>query len=100
MNEFIPKIKEITNGNPLKLLLHSIAFGTTTKFFGSEIIKNDSNGIVISKPYHENLIKTLENIVKNPKVIERYIENVKKTKVLYDNEEFDKILNIYQKLCK
>ena len=72
----------------------------TTKFFGSEIIKNDSNGIVISKPYHENLIKTLENIVKNPKVIERYIENVKKTKVLYDNEEFDKILNIYQKLCK
>ena len=72
----------------------------TTKFFGSEIIKNDSNGIVISKPYHENLIKTLENIVKNPKVIERYIENVKKTKVLYDNEEFDKILSIYQRLCK
>jgi Glycosyl transferases group 1. len=72
----------------------------TTKFFGSEIIKNDSNGIVISKPYHENLIKILENIVKNPKVIERYIESVKKTKVLYDNEEFDKILNIYQKLCK
>ena len=36
MNEFIPKIKEITNGNPLKLLLHSIAFGTTTNFFGSK----------------------------------------------------------------
>ena len=72
----------------------------TTKFFGSEIIKNDSNGIVIGKPYHENLIKTLENIVKNPKVIERYMENVKKTKVLYDNEEFSKILSIYQKLCK
>ena len=36
MNEYIPKIKEITNGNPLKLLLHSIAFGTTTNFFGSK----------------------------------------------------------------
>ncbi len=72
----------------------------TTNFFGSEIIKNDYNGIVIGKPYHKNLIKTLENIVKKPKVIERYIENVKKTKVLYDNDEFDKILSIYQKLCK
>ena len=72
----------------------------TTKFFGSEIIKNDYNGIVINKPYDKNLMKTLKNIVNNPKVIERYIENVKKTKVLYDNEEFDKILNIYQKLCK
>ena len=72
----------------------------TTNFFGSEIIKNDYNGIVIGKPYHNNLIKTLEKIVKEPKVIERFIENVKKTKVLYDNEEFDKILSIYQKLCK
>ena len=36
MNEYIPKIKDITNGNPLKLLLHSIAFGTTTNFFGTK----------------------------------------------------------------
>ena len=36
MNEYIPKIKEITNGDPLKLLLHSIAFGTTTNFFGAK----------------------------------------------------------------
>ena len=34
MDEFIPQIKEITGGKPLKLLLHSIAFGTTTNFFG------------------------------------------------------------------
>jgi enoyl-[acyl-carrier-protein] reductase (NADH) len=34
MDEFIPQIKEITGGEPLKLLLHSIAFGTTTNFFG------------------------------------------------------------------
>lgn len=36
MNEYIPKIKDITNGRPLKLLLHSIAFGTTTNFFGDK----------------------------------------------------------------
>jgi enoyl-[acyl-carrier-protein] reductase (NADH) len=36
MNTFIPQIKEITSGSPLKLLLHSIAFGTTTNFFGAK----------------------------------------------------------------
>ncbi len=34
MKEFIPQIEEITGGEPLKLFLHSIAFGTTTNFFG------------------------------------------------------------------
>ena len=36
MDSFIPQIKEITNGSKLKLLLHSIAFGTTTNFFGDK----------------------------------------------------------------
>ena len=36
MDEYIPIIKDITNGNNLKMLLHSIAFGTTTNFFGSK----------------------------------------------------------------
>ena len=36
MKIHIPKIKEITSGSQLKLLLHSIAFGTTTNFFGDK----------------------------------------------------------------
>ena len=36
IDEFIPRIKEITGGKPIKLLLHSIAFGTTTNFFGEK----------------------------------------------------------------
>ena len=36
MDQYIPQIKEITGGQPLKLLLHSIAFGTTTNFFGGK----------------------------------------------------------------
>ena len=36
MDIYIPQIKEITCGQPVKLLLHSIAFGTTTNFFGEK----------------------------------------------------------------
>jgi enoyl-[acyl-carrier protein] reductase III len=36
MDKYIPQIKEITGGEPVKLLLHSIAFGTTTNFFGEK----------------------------------------------------------------
>ena len=36
MDKYIPQIKEITSGQPVKLLLHSIAFGTTTNFFGEK----------------------------------------------------------------
>ncbi len=40
MDKYIPEIKEITGGKPLKLLLHSIAFGTTTNFFGKNRLHN------------------------------------------------------------
>ncbi|MAR36661.1 MAG: 3-oxoacyl-ACP reductase [Candidatus Marinimicrobia bacterium] len=36
MDEYIPKISEITKGQSIKLLLHSIAFGTTTNFFSDK----------------------------------------------------------------
>ena len=36
MDKYIPEIKEIVGDNPLRLLLHSIAFGTTTNFFGDK----------------------------------------------------------------
>ena len=36
IDEYLPKISEITKGTSLKLLLHSIAFGTTTNFFGEK----------------------------------------------------------------
>ena len=32
IDKHLPEIQKITNGKPLKLLLHSIAFGTTTVF--------------------------------------------------------------------
>ena len=36
IDKYLPKIKKITGGKPVKLLLHSIAFGTTTNFFGEK----------------------------------------------------------------
>ena len=36
MDEYIPQIKEIIGDEHLKLMLHSIAFGTTTNFFGEK----------------------------------------------------------------
>ena len=36
IEKYITEIKKITSGKPLKLLLHSIAFGTTTNFFGPQ----------------------------------------------------------------
>ena len=36
MEKYIPEIKERLGGGHLKLLLHSIAFGTTTNFFGDK----------------------------------------------------------------
>ncbi len=36
MDEYIPTIKEIVGDGTLKLLLHSIAFGTTTNLFGEK----------------------------------------------------------------
>ena len=36
MDKYIPQIKDITKGIPLKLLFHSIAFGTTTNFFSDK----------------------------------------------------------------
>ena len=36
IDKYLPEIIKITKGKPLKLLLHSIAFGTTTNFFGEK----------------------------------------------------------------
>lgn len=36
MDKYIPQIADITGGQPLRLMLHSIAFGTTTNFFGEK----------------------------------------------------------------
>ena len=40
MEKYIPEIKEIVGDGHLKLLLHSIAFGTTTNFLETNRLLN------------------------------------------------------------
>ena len=47
MDKYIPQIKELTGGTPLKLLLHSIAFGTTTNFFGDKPVNQKQMDMTI-----------------------------------------------------
>tara|TARA_B000000557_G_scaffold167246_1_gene135924 strand:+ start:757 stop:1539 length:783 start_codon:yes stop_codon:yes gene_type:complete len=67
MDKYIPKIKELTGGGSLKLLLHSIAFGTTTNFFGEKPVTQRQMDMTIhvmgnsllywtQKLYQENLL--------------------------------------------
>ena len=67
IEEYVPKIKELTSRAPLKLLLHSIAFGTTTNFFGSKPVTQRQMDMTVhvmansllywtQKLYEENLL--------------------------------------------
>jgi len=67
IEEYVPKIKELTSREPLKLLLHSIAFGTTTNFFGSKPVTQRQMDMTVhvmansllywtQKLYEENLL--------------------------------------------
>ena len=47
MDEYIPKISEITKGQSIKLLLHSIAFGTTTNFFSDKPVTQKQMDITV-----------------------------------------------------
>ena len=69
INKYIPKIKEITNGEPIKLLLHSIAFGTTTNFFGEKPVTQRQMDMTIHVMGNSLLYWTqslyLEGLLKN-----------------------------------
>lgn len=70
------------------------------KFMGSEIIKNKINGVIIKRPYIKNLVNVINKIYSNPSKIQKYKNNLKKTKIIYEKEEFHNILNVYKKLLK
>jgi len=68
IEKYIPTIKDLTSGTSLKLLLHSIAFGTTTNFFGSKPVTQRQMDMTVhvmansllywtQKLYEEKLLK-------------------------------------------
>ena len=63
MDKYIPQIKEITKGEPLKLLLHSIAFGTTTNFFGEKPVTQRQMDMTVHVMGNSILYWTIRNFL-------------------------------------
>jgi len=72
----------------------------TTNFFGSEIVKNNINGIILKVPYVDHLCKTVEELLNNKNLFNNLKENVKKTKILYTDEQFSILNKLYKNLLK
>ena len=72
----------------------------TTSFFGSEIVKNNINGIILKNPYVDDLCKTVEELLNNKNLLNNLKENVKKTKILYTDEQFSILNKLYKNLLK
>jgi glycosyltransferase involved in cell wall biosynthesis len=85
------------------VLRHYIEAGLvpiTTSFFGSEIVKNNINGIILKYPYVDDLCKTVEELLNNKNLLNNLKENVKKTKILYTDEQFSILNKLYKNLLK
>ena len=67
-------------------------------FFGSEIIKNDSNGLILEKPFSEDLFKKIEFIIKNPESLKKLKYNLSKTELFFENDEFEQIFQLYKNI--
>ena len=65
MNDYNPKIKEITSSKPLKLILHSIAFGTTTNFFGEKPVTERQMNMTIHVMSNSLLYWTQKLFIEN-----------------------------------
>ena len=63
-----------------------------------DIIKSNVNGIILNKPYAESLYDELIKIISEPEIIMKLKLNLKKIKIDTAEEEFDKILDVYQLL--
>lgn len=72
----------------------------TTDFFGSEIIKDNFNGIVIQKPYYDNMLKSILRLLDDITLLSKYKNNIKNTSIVYEDDELRNIFDIYNKLKK
>jgi glycosyltransferase involved in cell wall biosynthesis len=69
-----------------------------TNFFGSEIVKNNINGIILKYPYVDDLYKTVEELLNNKNLFSDLKKNVRKTQILYINEQFNIVNKLYKNL--
>ena len=67
-----------------------------SNFFGAnDIIKNNENGIILEKNCFEDLVFSVEKILNNKEFTNKLRKNIFETKIISEDEEFDKINEIY-----
>ena len=66
----------------------------------SDIIKDNINGILISRPYFENLFLALKRIINNPHILTKLRQGTEKTSIVSKEDEFKEIFDLYKKLIK
>ena len=72
----------------------------TTPAFGiTEIIKDKYNGILLNKPYSQDLYKTLKNLINNPQIVNNLKKGVTKTIIDSDEKEYEKLILLYKSIA-
>ena len=66
----------------------------------SDIIEDNINGILIQKPYFENLFLALKKVINNPQILNQLRQGIKKTSIISKEDEFNEIFDLYKKLIK
>ena len=71
----------------------------TTPAFGiTEIIKDKYNGILLNKPYEQDLYKTLKSLISDPQSIKNLKKGIKKTIIDSDEQEYAKLILLYKSI--
>lgn len=69
----------------------------STNAFGiPDIITNYKNGILINKPFSENLILTIEKIINQPEILFNLQKGLKNTKIISEDDEYNQIYKLYK----
>ena len=64
-----------------------------------EIIKDKYNGILLNKPYSQDLYKTLKNLINNPQIVNNLKKGVTKTIIDSDEKEYEKLILLYKSIA-
>ena len=82
----------------LREFINNQVIPITSNFFSvSDIITNNQNGIILKENNSENLINSIEKIINNQNFKNELQKNTFNTNIISDEQEYEKIINIYNK---
>ena len=78
-----------------KSKLDDLIYDLALSWVYGTIIKDKSNGIILTKPYINNLKTEVENLIQNKEALLKYHEEANKTLIPTKEEEFNIIMKLY-----